>query len=123
MRNAALVDDDPVELVILSGLAESIDQPWTFTRFSSVEDFIDASAATRFDVLFLDRRVPPHSRFEDSVAIVEQSGFEGHVVLLTNHRVGTKRPASKLNVLGPYEKMDIQEPEALEALLGGQAPG
>ncbi|MFN3835792.1 MAG: hypothetical protein ACK4NO_07810 [Glycocaulis sp.] len=122
MRNAALVDDDPVELIILSGLAESIDQPWSFTRFSSVEDFIDASAGTRFDVLFLDRRVPPHSCFEDSVAIVEQSGFEGHVVLLTNHRVGTKRPSSKLKMLGPYEKMDIQEPEALEALLGGQSP-
>lgn len=51
--------------------------------------------------------------------MIERSDFNGHVVLLTNHRLGGRRPASTLKLLGPYEKLDIQEPHVLEALLGG----
>lgn len=120
MRHAALIDDDPVELTILSGIAECLDQPWTFTRFSSVESFVGAMASMPFDVLFLDRRVPPYSRFEESLAVIEQSGFGGHVVLLTNHRIASSRLDSALTLLGPYEKMDVQEPEVLERLLRGE---
>lgn len=120
MKRAALIDDDPVELAILSGVAESLDEPWTFTRFHSVEDFVGSDAVNSFDVLFLDRRVPPHHSFEATVSIIESSDFSGHIVLLTNHRTGSKPPKSTISLLGPYEKMDIQEPEVLEKLLGGQ---
>lgn len=119
MKHAALLDDDPLELTILSGIADSIAEPWQFTRFKSAEDFAANSTARDFDVVFLDRRLPPHQQFEDSMLIVEQSGFSGHVILLTNYRGGTTKPKSRLKLLGPYEKIDIQEPEALETLLRG----
>lgn len=120
MKRAALIDDDPVELAILCGVAESLDESWVFTRFHSVDDFVSSDMAASFDVLFLDRRVPPHHSFEETVSIIENSDFSGHVVLLTNHRTGSKPPKSTISLLGPYEKIDIQEPDVLEKLLSGQ---
>jgi len=119
MGNAAIIDDDPVELTILSGLAQSLDQDWNFTRFPTIDAFLTSMDTAGFEVLFLDRRVPPHDCFEPSLAMIERSDFKGHVVLLTNHRLGGRPPASTLKLLGPYEKLDIQEPNVLEALLNG----
>lgn len=120
MKRAALLDDDPLELTILAGIADSIAEPWEFTRFKSAEDFLEAGNGGDFSVVFLDRRLPPHQSFEETVTLVEQSGFEGHVVLLTNYRGGTGKPESRLKLLGPYEKIDVQDPDALANLLDGK---
>jgi len=122
VKKVALLDDDPVEMTILSGLAETLEGDYAFTRFNTVESFLEAPDRTQFHVLFLDRRIPPHDDFSHTLPLIETSGFSGHVILLTNHRNAAPQPPTSLKVLGPFEKIDIQEPDVLEALLEGARP-
>jgi len=124
MRRVAVIDDDPVEMTILSGLAEYVPGKYSFTHFSSVGAFCRSTGTADFDVVFLDRRVPPHNDYVESLPELEQTDFKGIVIMLTARRLGPGKPDSKLQLLGPYEKLDIQDPEVMEYLLNGRAaPG
>ena len=124
MRRVAVIDDDPVEMTILSGLAEHVPGSYEFDHYSSVNAFCEDSKASGYDLVFLDRRVPPHSDYVESLPVLEECGFEGIVVMLTARRLGPGKPKSRLRLLGPYEKLDIQDPEVMEYLLNGRpAPG
>ena len=119
-----MIDDDPVEMTILSGLAEHVPGSFEFDHYSSVNAFCEDSKASGYDLVFLDRRVPPHSDYVESLPVLEGCGFEGIVVMLTARRLGPGKPKSRLRLLGPYEKLDIQDPEVMEYLLNGRpAPG
>jgi len=124
MRRVAVIDDDPVEMTILSGLAEHVPGAYEFEHYTSVKGFCESGKAASYDVAFLDRRVPPHSDYTESLPELEQCGFEGIVVMLTARRLGPGKPESRLRLLGPYEKLDIQDPDVIEDLLNGRpAPG
>lgn len=124
MRRVAVIDDDPVETTILSGLAEHVRGEFSFDHYNSVSAFCQSGKAAEYQTLFLDRRVPPHSDYAESLPELEQSEFDGIVVMLTARRLGPGKPDSRLKLIGPYEKLDIQDPEVMEYLLNGRpAPG
>ena len=62
----------------------------------------------------------PHSDYVESLPVLEGCGFDGIVVMLTARRLGPGKPKSRLRLLGPYEKLDIQDPEVMEYLLNGR---
>lgn len=124
MRLVAVIDDDPVEMTILSGLAEHVPGSFQFDHYNSVNAFCEDPKASEYDLVFLDRRVPPHSDYGESLPVLDECGFDGTVVMLTARRLGPGKPQSRLRLLGPYEKLDIQDPEVMEYLLNGRpAPG
>ena len=124
MRLVAVIDDDPVEMTILSGLAEHVPGSFQFDHYNSVNAFCEDPKAAEYDLVFLDRRVPPHSDYGESLPVLDECGFDGTVVMLTARRLGPGKPKSRLRLLGPYEKLDIQDPEVMEYLLNGRpAPG
>ena len=118
----ALIDDDPVEETILSGLAEHIDIPVSFTAFTTLERFLSNPAARAFDMIFLDRRVPPHLDFSDTLPRLAETGITAPIVLLTARTLGRVEPPEGLSVMGPYEKLDVQDPDVLADLLSGRRP-
>lgn len=120
MKHVAVIDDDPVETVILSGLAEHLSGAYAFEHFSTVDAFCTCPHVDTFDVAFLDRRVPPYSDYPETLPMVEQTRFNGTVVMLTARRLGPYRPHSRLKLLGPYEKFDVQDAEIIENLLEGR---
>lgn len=124
MRRVAVIDDDPVEMTILSGLAEYVPGKYSFDHYNSVGAFCSSTTTSEYDVVFLDRRVPPHNDYVESLPELEKTKFKGIVVMLTARRLGPGKPASNLQLLGPYEKLDIQDPDVMEYLLNGRAaPG
>lgn len=118
----ALIDDDPVEETILSGLAEHIDLPVAFTAFTTLERFLEHPEARGFDMIFLDRRVPPHLDFTDTLPKLAEAGVTSPIVLLTARTLGRVHPPEGLSVMGPYEKLDVQDPDVLADLLSGRRP-
>ncbi|MBL4544806.1 MAG: hypothetical protein JKP95_03110 [Oceanicaulis sp.] len=66
MRLVAVIDDDPVEMTILSGLAEHVPGSFQFDHYNSVNAFCEDPKASKYDLVFLDRRVPP-------IAIMEKA--------------------------------------------------
>lgn len=116
----ALIDDDPVEELILSGLAENLETPVTFTAFKTLESFLHHSGAQQFDAVFLDRRIPPYGDFSETLPKLAEANVNGHIILLTARTAGKVEPPEGLKVIGPYEKLDVQDPEVLAELLAGR---
>lgn len=120
MKHVAVIDDDPVETMILSGLAEHVPGEYAFEHFPTVEAFCACPHSDSFDVAFLDRRVPPHNDYPETLPMVEATKFKGTLIMLTARRLGPYRPQSRLRVLGPYEKLDVQDVDIIESLLQGR---
>ena len=99
MRRVAVIDDDPVEMTILSGLAEHVPGSFEFDHYNSVNAFCEDSKASGYDLVFLDRRVPPHSDYVESLPVLEGCGFDGIVVMLTARRLGPGKPKSRLRLV------------------------
>lgn len=113
----AIIDDDPVEMTIISFLADKLGGDYVFTPFLSVEAFAADPQATDYDLVFLDRRIPPHESFEASLPMVEASGFVGPVVLLSAHAEPLDHRQGALQLEGPYDKMQLHDANFLKKLL------
>lgn len=118
----ALIDDDPVEEMILSGLAEHLDTKVRFVAFTTLERFLDDKGARDFDMIFLDRRVPPHLDFSDTLPKLAEAGITAPIVLLTARTLGRVEPPDGLSVMGPFEKLDVQDPDVLADLIANRRP-
>lgn len=116
----AVIDDDPVEELILSGLAENLETPVAFTAFKTLESFLQDSGVQQFDAVFLDRRVPPYGDFSETLPKLAAANVNGHIILLTARTAGKVEAPDNLKVIGPYEKLDVQDPEVLAELLAGR---
>ena len=69
----ALVDDDPIELVLLRELSTSFDDTLEFEGHTTVRDFIESSPE-RYDLVFLDRRIPPHDEDRETLPMLASIG-------------------------------------------------
>ncbi len=121
MARIALIDDDPVEALILRSLLEHASAGHAMTHFTSVEAFADAPGA---DLVILDRRVPPHECFSQTLPLIEASGWRGPVLLITAAPEGVTAASQVLKLIGPVSKSDLLEPAAVaraidEALAAG----
>ena len=116
MARIALIDDDPVEALVLEGLLDHVGAGHALSRFASVEAFAD-TADTAFDLVLLDRRVPPHQAFALGLSALARSSYRGPVVLITAGfcQEGTLDWPGPLH--GPVDKGDLLTPERLTGLI------
>ncbi|BDX01051.1 hypothetical protein [Maricaulis maris] len=112
----AIIDDDPVEHLILRELATAIRPGVEVSGFVSIEHFLDANP-DRFDLVFLDRRLPPIETYSESLPLISEAGYTGHIVLMTadNSEVQDDRYTFRLS--GPIDKIELIRGQKLAALL------
>lgn len=117
MIHIVLIDDDPVEAMVIGGLLEHAGGAFAFESFTSVEAF-SASRSGGADLVLLDRRIPPHQSFGSSLSELESSDHQGPVVLITagpcdetglNWRGGLHGPIDKSTLLTPDALADLVE--------------
>lgn len=116
MALIALIDDDPVEALVIEGLLEHTDTGHAVSNFTTVEAFVDASGAAP-DLVLLDRRIPPHQSFKSSLDALSGSAFNGPVVLVTAGPADETELSWRGALHGPVNKAELLTPEALEDLL------
>lgn len=117
MARIALIDDDPVEALILRSLLEHSGSDHVLEHFTSVEAFAEAPEAEA-DLVILDRRVPPHGCFSDTLPVIEASGYRGPVMLITAAPEGVSASSQVLRLIGPVPKSDLLEPAAVARAIG-----
>lgn len=116
MVRIAVIDDDPVETVLLSELSKEVGDQFDFVPFSTLEAFVEGGA-DGFQLAFLDRRIPPHEEFSETLPEVAKSGFKGRVVLMTAHDPGVDIDDYPFEVIGPVEKMSLLDVKTLGEIL------
>ena len=112
----AVVDDDPVELILLEELAAGIDKTLKFDGHTTVKSFIEGGTS-QYDLVFLDRRIPPHVEFTETLPMLVESGYRGRVILMTAHGSGVRNEDFPFEIIGPVDKLDLLDPARLEALI------
>lgn len=118
MARIALIDDDPVEALILRSLLEHAGSAHPLDHYASVEAFTRAPGGPQADLIILDRRVPPWERFSETLPLIEASGWRGPVLLITAAPEGVTASSDALTLIGPVSKSDLLEPEAVARTVG-----
>jgi len=113
MAHLALIDDDPTEALVLEGMLAHGETVHRLTHFLRVEDFPVAPANDDFDLVLLDRRIPPHDGFESSLRILAASKFTGAIVPISAGNIDTAPYADGLQVTAPVMKSDLLTPDAV----------
>ncbi len=112
----AIVDDDPVEHLILTELSQSYEPRVRIDSFTRLEDFLGSDPAD-FDIVFLDRCMPPHNAFSETLPKLQKSGYSGHVVLMTAHDNESRNDQFSFRITGPIDKLDLIRGEHLQQIL------
>lgn len=115
----AVVDDDPVEHLLIREITQDLAISVEVACFDSVEAFT-ASKDTGFSHVFLDRRIPPHAEYTDTLPLIAMTGFAGKVVLMTAHDPGLETGSYAFALVGPVDKLDLIQPDTFTAILRGQ---
>jgi FixJ family two-component response regulator len=116
MARIVLIDDDPVEALVIGGLLEHADAGHVFESFTSVEAFT-ASAPGGAELVLLDRRIPPHQSFQSSLDALAASAHQGPVVLITAGPCEETDLSWRGGVHGPIDKSQLLTPQALGNLI------
>jgi len=112
----AVVDDDPAEHLILRELGASVRAEARFEGFLSMQDFINAGPEG-FDIVFLDRRLPPYERYCETLPALADTAFDGRVVLMTAAAPQSAMDSFRFPISGPVDKLALLDPECLAAYL------
>jgi CheY-like chemotaxis protein len=112
----AVVDDDPIELMLLQELSAGFDDSLDFEGHTSIRAFI-ASGPQQYDLVFLDRRIPPHNEYLETLPMLASTGYQGRVVLMTAHDSGVRNADYGFELVGPVNKLDLLEPATLKAII------
>ena len=115
MARIALIDDDPVEALILRSLLEHSGSQHMLAHVTTVEAFAEAPEA---DLVILDRRIPPWGCFSETLPLIEASGWRGPVMLITAAPEGVTAASQVLKLIGPVSKSDLLEPAAVARAIG-----
>jgi CheY-like chemotaxis protein len=113
----AVIDDDPVEFILLSELAEDLDGQFEFSSFLSPDAFLADETAAQFDIVFLDRRIPPYDRFDQTLPLIAKSGFRGRVVMMTAHQEDFSHTGFGFTLTGPVDKLALLRGNTLKDIL------
>jgi CheY-like chemotaxis protein len=116
MARLVLIDDDPVEALVIGGLLEHADEKHAFESFTSVEAFVAANGAGA-DLVLLDRRIPPNQSFESSLSALAASSHQGPVVLITAGPCEETGLSWRGGLHGPIDKGRLLTPQALSGLV------
>jgi DNA-binding NtrC family response regulator len=112
----AVVDDDQIELVLLEELAGDFDKTLSFTGYTTVKSFVEGGPS-QYDLIFLDRRIPPHTEFSETLPLLTEAGYCGRVILMTAHGSGVRAEDYEFEIVGPVDKLELLDPARLEALI------
>ncbi|MGY6531264.1 hypothetical protein [Glycocaulis sp.] len=113
----AIIDDDPVETDILSILMSEVFEEVEVESFLSVSDFLREAERARFNLIFLDRRLPPYSSFDETLPLVAPAAGDAVILLVTAHTFEKVDLSRYKRVVGPFAKLDLMTPEDLKGLL------
>lgn len=114
--SVAVVDDDPVELVLLTEIAAEVSPEAVLTGFNSVEAFVQGEVG-EYALVLLDRRIPPHRDYSETLPMLAGAGYDKRVALMTAHDPGLEIGEYPFSVTGPVDKLDLLKPEVLKAVL------
>jgi DNA-binding NtrC family response regulator len=117
MAHIALIDDDATEALVLDGMLDHCRGDHQLTHFFKVEDFPAGGANAIFDLVVLDRRIPPHSDFHTSLPLIAQRGFQGIVLPVSAAEMPDLQPVNGLNIAAPVLKSDLLTPESVQRVL------
>lgn len=115
--SVAIIDDDPVETEILSILMDEVFDELQVSSFGTVSEFLDGSQAADFELIFLDRRLPPYSSFHETLPLVVPAARNAAILLITAHTFERVDLSRYPNVAGPYAKLDLMTPDDLRILI------
>jgi DNA-binding LytR/AlgR family response regulator len=118
----AIVDDDPAEHMILREIGASVRGDAEFEGFSSLDAFLHAGPG-RFDVVFLDRRLPPYETFGETLPAIAATGYAGGIVLMTAAVPQSRLDGFAFRVCGPVDKIALIDPACLAAYIDEAARG
>ncbi|MFC4724810.1 hypothetical protein AB6B38_01920 [Glycocaulis abyssi] len=120
--SVAIIDDDPVETEILSILMDEVFEAVEISSFGTVSEFLDGSRHASFQLVFLDRRLPPYSSFDETLPLVVPAAPQAAILLITAHTFERVDLSAYPNVAGPFAKLDLMTPDDLRALIGKHLP-
>lgn len=112
----AVVDDDPVEVVLLSEIGSEVSPTCDFVGHATVRDFI-AAGPSQYPLVFLDRRIPPYNDYSETLPMLAEAGFKGRVVLMTAYDPGLELGEFPFEIKGPIDKLELLNPDTLGPLL------
>jgi CheY-like chemotaxis protein len=115
----AIIDDDPVEAILLGEIAKDLGSHFEFVAFSTIDAFLECEI-NAFELAFLDRRLPPHNEFSETLPLLAEAGFSGRIVLMTAHDPGLQIPVYPFAIIGPVDKLDLLQIETLAPILENQ---
>ncbi len=113
----AIIDDDPVETDILSILMSEVFEAVEVASYLSVSEFLRDASGARFNLIFLDRRLPPYSSFDETLPLVAPVAGDAAIMLITAHTFEKVDLSPYSRVAGPFAKLDLMTPEDLKGLI------
>ena len=124
MARIAVIDDDPVEFMLLTEFAELGGRADDWRHFNTLDAFAAARGEGGFDLVLLDRRIPPIRDFSDSLPLLAGAGFSGPVILMSAEPASIESMQTDgLTLIGPVDKAELQSEGAvtrlIEMALGG----
>lgn len=120
--SVAIIDDDPVETEILSILMDEVFDTPSISSFATISDFLDGCRDASFELVFLDRRLPPYSSFHETLPLVVPAAGNAAIMLITAHTFERVDLQAYPNVSGPFAKLDLMTPEDLRELINRHMP-
>jgi len=118
----AIIDDDPVETEILSILMDEVFEAVEVSSFATVSEFVEGSRNADFELVFLDRRLPPYSSFDETLPLVAPAAQKAAILLITAHTFEKVDLSAYSNVAGPFAKLDLMTPDDLRELINKHMP-
>lgn len=120
--SVAIIDDDPVETEILSILMDEVFDTPVISSFATISEFLDGCRDASFELVFLDRRLPPYSSFHETLPLVVPAAGNAAIMLITAHTFERVDLQAYPNVSGPFAKLDLMTPEDLRELISRHMP-
>jgi DNA-binding NtrC family response regulator len=122
MARIALIDDDLTEAMVIGGLLEHTTQVHSLQHFVSIDAFLKGPDGEAFDLVLLDRRIPPHASFASSLASLRDGPYRGPIALISAGSCDETGLAGPGPLYGPLDKGDLLTPQALEMLISKALP-
>ena len=118
MPRIAVVDDDPVEHLLITEMGHDLSPETEFDCYTSLAEFL-ATDVQAYSHIFLDRRLPPHNEYTETLPDIEAAGFKGDVVMMTAHDPGIELGQYTFRLIGPVDKLKLIQPDTLTQILEG----
>jgi len=113
----AVIDDDPVEHLLITEMASELGLDIAFDCYTSLDACLEAGVDA-FTHIFLDRRLPPYNEYTETLPKLAEAGFTGKIILMTAHDPGLETGAYPFSLIGPVDKLELIEPDRFRGVLG-----